>query len=85
MARETRRHAASERQPPLTPGLRMKKQVIRRAVIREWMALPRDKRQTVEQAASFAAKAVHAHALPRSRCDPHHVMMSWLLPRTGRL
>jgi hypothetical protein len=64
--------------------MNMKKQVIRRAVIREWMALPRDKRQTVEQAASFAEKAAQGHALPRSRRDPHWVMMSWLRPRTGR-
>jgi hypothetical protein len=62
----------------------MKRQVIRRAVIREWMALPRDKRQTTEQAAGFAERAVHGHTLPRSRRDPQQVMMSWLLPRTGR-
>ena len=62
----------------------MKKQVIRRAVIREWMALPRDKRQTTEQAANFAEKAVQDHTLPRSRRDPYGVMMSWLLPRTAR-
>jgi hypothetical protein len=62
----------------------MKKQVIRRAVIREWMSLPRDKRRTVEQAANFAGKAAQGHALPRSRRDPHQVMMSWLLPRTGK-
>jgi hypothetical protein len=34
------------------------KQKICRAVIREWMALPRDKRQTEEQTAGFAEKAV---------------------------
>ena len=62
----------------------MKKQVIRRAVIREWMALPRDKRQTAEQAAGLHRKAVQGHALPRSRRDPHQVMMSWLLPRAGK-
>ena len=62
--------------------LRMK--MIRRAVIREWMALPRNKRQTEEQAANFAEKAVQGHALPRSRRDPHGVKMSWLLPRTGK-
>jgi hypothetical protein len=62
----------------------MKKQVIRRAVIREWMALPRDKRQTVEQAVNFVEKSVQGHALPRSRRAPHQVMMSWLLPRTGK-
>jgi len=62
----------------------MSKQDIRRTVIREWMALPRDKRQNGTQAADFAAKAVQRHELPRSRHDPHRVMMGWLLPRTGK-
>jgi hypothetical protein len=62
----------------------MNKQDIRRAVIREWMALPRDKRQTEAQTADFAAKAVQRHQLPRSRGDPYWVMMDWLLPRTGK-
>jgi hypothetical protein len=31
---------------------------IRRKIIREWMALPQDKRQTEEQVAAFAKKAV---------------------------
>jgi hypothetical protein len=56
----------------------------RRAVIREWMALPRDKRRTEEQAAGFAAKAAQRHKLPRSRRDPCPVMMDWLLPQTGK-
>jgi hypothetical protein len=60
------------------------KQEIRRAVIREWMTLPRDKRQTEEDAAGFAAKAVKRHELPRSRFDPYRVMMGWLLPRIGK-
>ena len=38
----------------------MNKQEIRRTVIREWMALPRDNRLTEEQTAGFAAKAVTA-------------------------
>lgn len=62
----------------------MKRQEIRREVIREWMALPRDKRQSEEQTADFAAKAVQKHQLPRSRRDPQQAMMDWLLPRTGR-
>jgi hypothetical protein len=64
----------------------MTKQDIRRAVIREWMALPRDKRQSAEQIASFAVKAVaaHRHELPRSRNDAYQVMMGWLLSRTGK-
>ena len=49
----------------------MSKQEVRRAVIREWMALPRDKRQTKEQTAEFATKAVQSRELPRSRRDPH--------------
>jgi hypothetical protein len=43
----------------------MTKQKIRRAVIREWMALPSDKRQTKEQTDSFALKAMHHHELQR--------------------
>jgi hypothetical protein len=62
----------------------MNKQKIRRAVIREWMALPRDKRQSAEQTASFAVKAVHRHELPHSRNDAYQVMMGWLLSRTGK-
>jgi hypothetical protein len=62
----------------------MTKQKIRRAVIREWMALPSDKRQTKEQTDSFALKAMHHHELPRSRNDAYQVMMGWLLPRTGK-
>jgi hypothetical protein len=62
----------------------MKRQEIRRDVIREWMALPREKRQSPQQTADFAAKAVEKHHLPRSRRDPRQVMMDWLLPRTGK-
>jgi hypothetical protein len=62
----------------------MSRQDIRRTVIREWMALSRDKRQTEEQTAGFAAKTLQRHALPRSRRDPYRVMMGWLLPRTGK-
>jgi hypothetical protein len=62
----------------------MNRQDIRRTVIREWMALPRDKRQSAEQTADFAAKILQRHALPRSRRDSYRVMIGWLLPRTGK-
>lgn len=62
----------------------MTKQRSRRAVIREWMALPGNKRQTEKQTAGFVAKAVERHKLPRSRNDAVRVMMGWLLPRTGK-
>lgn len=62
----------------------MNRHDIRRTVVRDWMALPRDKRQTEAQAAGFAAKTLQRYELPRSRRDPYRVMMGWLLPRTGR-
>jgi hypothetical protein len=62
----------------------MKKQEIRREVTREWMALPREKRQTRERTADFAAEAVQKHQLPRSRREPQQVMLDRLLPRTAK-
>jgi hypothetical protein len=65
----------------------MKKQrQARRKVIRQWTALPRDKRQSVEQIAAFAKMAVQQNegAFVHSRRDPHQKIMGWLLPRTGR-
>jgi hypothetical protein len=40
------------------------------ADIRQWMALPKDKRQTAEQAAAFAKKALEQNELQSSRRDP---------------
>jgi len=57
---------------------------IRRKIIREWMALPKDKRQTEEQAAAFAKKAAQQNVFRRSRRDPYRTVMGWLLPRAGR-
>jgi hypothetical protein len=53
----------------------------RRKIIREWMSLPKDNRQTEEQANTFANKVTERI---RSVRDPHRKIMSWLLPRTGR-
>jgi hypothetical protein len=55
----------------------------RRKVIRQWMTIPKDK-QTPEQAAEFAKKAVEQNELQASRRDPYQRVMGWLLPRTGR-
>ena len=41
----------------------------RRKIIREWMALPKDKRQTEEQPAAFAKTAVQKNEFHRSRRD----------------
>ena len=55
----------------------------RRAVIREWMALPKEKRASKEQASAFAAKAGERHVLKAPGASSTR-MMSWLLPRVGR-
>jgi hypothetical protein len=54
---------------------------VRRAIIREWMSLPKEKRQGEEQAASFATKVTAR--LPSIQ-DPHQRIMRWLLPRVGK-
>jgi hypothetical protein len=56
----------------------------RRKIIRQWQSLPKDKRQTAEQAAAFARKAVEENELQRSRRDPYQRVMGWLLPRIDR-
>jgi hypothetical protein len=47
----------------------------RRKIIRQWRFLPKDKRQTAEQAAEFAKKAVGENELRRSRRDPYERVM----------
>ena len=55
----------------------------RRTIIREWMALPRDKRASNDQAQAFAAKAAERHDL-KSPGDRSAHVMAWLMPRVGR-
>ena len=64
--------------------IRMAKSSPRRTVIREWMTLAREKRQSTQQASTFAEAAQQRHRLPRSRRAPHQVIMAWLRPRIGR-
>jgi hypothetical protein len=53
----------------------------RRKIIREWMALAKDKRQSEEQAKPFAKKAMER--VP-SIGDPYPRSMRWLQPRVGK-
>jgi hypothetical protein len=55
----------------------------RRAIIREWMSLPREKRQTGDQAAAFALKAIGKHDFQCSG-DRQRRIMAWLMPRIGK-
>jgi hypothetical protein len=56
----------------------------RRKVIRQWMVLPKDKRQSAEQAAAFAKKAVEQNKFQRSNREPYDRIMGWLSSRVGR-
>ena len=56
----------------------------RRKIIRQWMALPKNQRQTAEQVAAFAKKAAQQNVLHRSYRDPYDRILGWLLPRAGR-
>jgi hypothetical protein len=70
----------------------MKDPQMRRKIIREWMALAKDKRHTEEQVVAFAKKATQQNEFRRSRRDPGHKfrrepyekVMAWLLPRAGK-
>jgi hypothetical protein len=55
----------------------------RRAIIREWMSLPRDKRQTATQASAFALKTMEKHDF-RCSGDRQRRILVWLMPRVGR-
>ena len=64
----------------------MKKQrQARRKIIRQWTALPRDKRQSMEQIAAYAKTAAqqNENAFVHCRRDPYEKIMGWLLPRAG--
>jgi hypothetical protein len=70
----------------------MEDQKTRRKIIREWMALPKDKRHSEEQVVAFAKKATQQSEFHCSRREPDHQfqrdpyqkVMGWLLPRAGR-
>ncbi|MBA2703353.1 MAG: hypothetical protein H0U60_05820 [Blastocatellia bacterium] len=62
----------------------MEEHETRRKIIREWMALPKDKRHTAGQAEAFAKKAAQLNQFHRSRRDPYQKVMGWLLPRAGK-
>ncbi len=65
-------------------GWKMVDHETRRKIIRQWMSLPKDKRQTPDQAADFARNAVEQNKLHQSRRDPYERVVGWLLPRTGK-
>lgn len=57
-------------------------QGLRRAIIREWMAVPPNKRKTVDHAATFADQVIVARKLQGS--DDRQRVLTWLAPRMGK-
>jgi len=55
----------------------------RRAIIREWMSLPREQRRTEVQAAAFGRKAIETHDF-QCTGDRQRRIMVWLTPRIGK-
>jgi hypothetical protein len=55
----------------------------RRTIIREWMSLPQERRQTEEQAAAFATQAAEKHKFTCSG-NRNQRITAWLLPRTAK-
>lgn len=53
----------------------------RRKIIREWMALPQEKRQTEAQVEAFARKMTGRISF---RPEPYRQIVSWVQPRAGR-
>ncbi len=62
----------------------MKEHETRRKIIREWVKLPKEKRQTEEQVAAFAKKAAQENEFEHSRRDPYQKVVGWLLPRLNK-
>ena len=62
----------------------------RRKIIREWRSLPKDARQTEEQAEAFARKVIDRVSLRGAGYrgttppNPYRNIMRWLLPRIGK-
>lgn len=64
------------------PDVREKQRETRR-IIRQWVKLPKDKRESMEGISEFARTAAqqNENAFVRSRRDPYQKIMGWLLPR----
>jgi hypothetical protein len=78
------RYACGSRYPESEKVLKMRPEhEARRTVIREWMSLPRERRQNEEQAAAFATQAAEKHKFTCSG-DRYRRIMAWLLPRTAK-
>ena len=68
------------------PDVLKRQREARRKIIRQWMRLSRDKRQSIDEISAFAKIAVqqNENAFVHSRRTPYEKIMGWLLPRAHR-
>jgi hypothetical protein len=68
------------------PDIRKKQREVRRKIIRQWVKLPKDKRESIAEVSAFARAAAQQNekAFVRGRRDPYEKIMGWLLPRAHR-
>lgn len=57
----------------------MRFEVVRQAIIQEWLDLPPEGRQSEQQAASFVTQAARRYAFDPAK-DPFNLIMTWLDP-----
>ena len=65
------------------PDVLKRQREARRKIIRQWMRLSKDKRQSSDEISAFAKIAAqqNENAFVHSRRDPYEKIMGWLLPR----
>jgi hypothetical protein len=57
----------------------MKQVDARREILAEWRALPKDRRQTDEDATRFALAVAHKYKFQSGTADPYQTIRAWLL------
>jgi hypothetical protein len=65
------------------PDIRKKQREVRRKIIRQWVRLPRSKRESIGEISAFARTAARQNEkeFAHSRREPYERIMRWLLPR----
>lgn len=68
------------------PDVLKRQRDARRKIIRQWMRLSRDKRQSIDEISAFAKIAAQQNedAFVHSRRNPYEKIMGWLLARAHR-
>lgn len=63
--------------------IRKKQREVRRKIIRQWVKLPKDKRESIVEISAFAKAAAQQNekAFVHGRRGPYEKIMGWLLPR----